>query len=229
MSLEDQGAGQEPRSVEAIALNPDNQPTQPDQMSTKITKYSEITDNVNSENQNSDIFIEMQPLITTNSDTLNLRPSSDKETRVSEIANNDPDLDLALQMSLEDQGAGQELRSVEAIVLNPDSQPTQPDQMSTKTIKYSEIKDNVDSENLNSDIVIEIHPASTTNSDAEISRSSSDKETRVSEIALDMPPSKELANNTNISTVNPKNPENLEISENPDQAPSVLSTNRSDE
>ena len=135
-------------------------------------------------------------------------------------------------MSLEDQEAGQagqEPRSVDAIVVNPNNQPTQPDQMSTKTIKYSEIKDNVDSENLNSDIVIEIHPASTTNSDTEISRSNSDKETRVSEIALDMPPNEELADNTNISTVNPKNPENLEISENPDQAPSVLSTNRSDE
>ena len=130
-------------------------------------------------------------------------------------------------MSLEVQGARQEPRSVDAIVLNPYNRPTQPEQMSTKTIKYSEIKDNVDSENLNPDIVIEIHPASTTNSDTEIS--SSDKETRVSEIALDMPPNEELANNTNISTVNPKNPENLEISENPDQAPSVLSTNRSDE
>ena len=100
MSLEDQGAGQEP--IEAISLNPDNPPT-PDQMSTKIIQYSEITDNVDSDNLNSDIFIEMQPLIATNSDALISRSSSDKETRVSEIASNDPELDLALQMSLEDQ------------------------------------------------------------------------------------------------------------------------------
>ena len=123
-------------------------------------------------------------------------------------------------MSLENQGAGQEPRSVEAIVLNPDNQPTLPDQMSTKIIKYSEITDNVDSGNLNSDIVIEMHPLIATNSDTQISRSSSDKETRVSEIALDMQPNEVLVNNTNVSTVNP---------ENPDQAPSVLSTRRSDE
>ena len=43
-----------------------------------------------------------------------------------------------------------------------------------------------------------------------------------------MQPNEVLVNNTNVSTVNPENPENLEISENPDQAPSVLST-RSDE
>ena len=103
MSLENQGAGQQPRSVEAIALNPDNQPTQPEQMSTKIIKYSEITDNVDSANLNSDTVIEMQPLIATNSDTPISRSSSNKETRVSEIASNDPELDLALQMSLEDQ------------------------------------------------------------------------------------------------------------------------------
>ena len=129
-------------------------------------------------------------------------------------------------MSLENQGAGQEPRSVEAIVLNPDNQPTLPDQMSTKIIKYSEITDNVDSGNLNSDIVIEMHPLIATNSDTQISRSSSDKETRVSEIALDMQPNEVLVNNTNVSTVNP---ENLEISENPDQATTVLSTKRSDE
>ena len=210
MSLENQGAGQEPRSVEAIALNPDNQPTQPDQMSTKITKYSEITDNVNSENQNSDIFIEMQPLITTNSDTLILRPSSDKETRVSEIASNDPELDLALQMSLKDQGDRQEPRPIDAIVLNPDNQPTQPDQMSTKIIKYSEITDNVDSENLNSDIVIEMHPlVSETNSDTQITSSGSEIEASGSEIALDMQPNEVLVNNTNVITVNPENQRNL--------------------
>ena len=129
-------------------------------------------------------------------------------------------------MSLEVQGARQE--PIEAISLNPNNQPT-PDQMSTKIIQYSEITDNVDSDNLNSDIAIEMQPLIAINSDTLISRSSSDKETRVSEIALNMPPNEELANNTNISTVNPKNPENLEISENPDQAPSVLSTNRSDE
>ena len=101
--------------------------------------------------------------------------------------------------------------------------------MSTKIIKYSEITDNVDSGNLNSDIVIEMHPLIATNSDTQISRSSSDKETRVSEIALDMQPNEVLVNNTNVSTVNPENPENLEISENPDQATTVLSTKRSDE
>ena len=123
---------------------------------------------------------------------------------------------------MEDQGASTEPRPVDAIVLNPDNQPTQPDQMSTKIIKYSEITDNVDSENLNSDIVIEMHPlVSETNYDTRISSSGSEIEARVSEIALDMQP-----NNTNVST---ENPENLEISENPDQAPSVLSTNRSDE
>ena len=219
MSLENQGAGQQPRSVEAIALNPDNQPTQPDQISTKIIKYSEITDNVDSANLNSDTVIEMQPLIATNADTQVPRSSSNQETRVSEIASNDTELDLALQMSLEDQGARQEPRSVDAVVLNPDNQPTQPDQMSTKIIKYSEIKENVDSENLNSDIAIEMQPmVSETNSDTRIS--SSDKDTRVSEIALDMQPNEVLVNNTNVITVNPKNP---------DQAPSVLSTNRSDE
>ena len=99
--------------------------------------------------------------------------------------------------------------------------------MSTKIIKYSEITDNVDSENLNSDIVIEMHPlVSETNSDTRISSSGSEIEARVSEIALDMQPNEVLVNNTNVST---ENPENLEISENPDQAPSVLSTNRSDE
>ena len=123
---------------------------------------------------------------------------------------NDPELALALQMSLEDQGARQEPRSVEAIALNPDNQPTQPDQMSTKIIKYSEITDNVDSENLNSDIVIEMHPlVSKANSDTRISSSGSEIEARVSEIALDMQPNEVLVNNTNVSTVNPENPENL--------------------
>jgi len=98
--------------------------------------------------------------------------------------------------------------------------------MSTKIIKSSDITDSVDSGNLNSDIVIEMHPLIATNSDTQISRSSSDKETRVSEIALDMQPNEVLVNNTNVSTVNP---ENLEISENPDQATTVLSTKRSDE
>ena len=130
-------------------------------------------------------------------------------------------------MSLEDQGARQESRSIDANVLNPDNRPTQPDQMSTKTIKYSEIKDNVDSENLNSNIAIEMHPlVSETNSGTQITNSASEIEARVSEIALDMQPNEVLVNNTNVSTVNP---ENSEISENPDQAPSVLSTNRSDE
>ena len=124
-------------------------------------------------------------------------------------------------MSLEDQGEGQEPRSVEAIALNPNNQPTQPDQMSTKIIKYSEIKDTVDSENLNSDIAIEMHPlVSETNSGTQITNSASEIEARVSEIALDMQPNEVLVNNTNVITVNPKNP---------DQAPSVLSTNRSDE
>ena len=123
---------------------------------------------------------------------------------------------------MEDQGASTEPRPVDAIVLNPDNQPTQPDQMSTKIIKYSEITDNVDSENLDSDIVIEMHPlVSETNSSL-----GSEIEARVSEIVLDMQPNEVLVNNTNVST---ENPENLEISENPDQAPSVLSTNRSDE
>ena len=102
-------------------------------------------------------------------------------------------------MSLEDQGARQEPRSVEAIALNPDNQPTQPDQMSTKIIKYSEITDNVDSENLNSDIVIEMHPlVSKANSDTRISSSGSEIEARVSEIALDMQPNEVLVNNTNV-------------------------------
>ena len=92
--------------------------------------------------------------------------------------------------------------------------------MSTKTIKYSEIKDNVNSENLNSDVAIEMHPmASETNSDIQITSSGSEIEARVSEIALDMQPNEVLVNNTNVITVNPKNP---------DQAPSVSSTNRSD-
>ena len=121
-------------------------------------------------------------------------------------------------MSLENQGAGQQPRSVEAIALNPDNQPTQPDQISTKIIKYSEIKDNVDSENQNSDIAIEMHPlVSETNSDTQITSSGSEIEARVSEIALDMQPNEVLVNNTNVITVNPKNP---------DQAPSVSSTNK---
>ena len=62
MSLEDQGAGQDPRSANAIVLNSDNQSTKPDEMSTKIIKYSEITDSVNPENLNSDIVIEMHPV-----------------------------------------------------------------------------------------------------------------------------------------------------------------------
>ena len=109
-------------------------------------------------------------------------------------------------MSLEDQGARQEPRPVDAIVLNPDNRPTQPDQMSTKIIKYSEIKDNVDFENLNSDIAIEMHPlVSETTSDTHITRSSgSEIEARVSEIALDMQSNEELANNTNVRTVNPE-------------------------
>ena len=123
-------------------------------------------------------------------------------------------------MSLEDQGAGQDQRSLDAIALNPDNQPTKPDQMSTKIIKYSEITDNVDPENLNSDIVIEMHPVSLTNSDTQISSSESDNKTRASEIALDMQPNKVLANNTDVSSENP---------ENPDPAPSVLSVNRIDE
>ena len=91
---------------------------------------------------------------------------------------------------------------------------------------YSEIKDNVNSENLNSDVAIEMHPmASETNSDIQITSSGSEIEARVSEIALDMQPNEVLVNNTNVSTVIP---ENSEISENPDQAPSVSSTNRSD-
>ena len=123
-------------------------------------------------------------------------------------------------MSLEDQGAGQEPRSVDATVLNLDNQPTKPDQMSTKIIKYSKITDDVDPENLNSDIVIKMHPVSVTNSDTQISSSESDNETRASEIAMDMQPNKFLANNTDVSSENP---------ENPDPAPSVLSANRSDE
>ena len=129
-------------------------------------------------------------------------------------------------MSLENQGAGQQPRPVEAIALIPDNQPTQPEQMSTKIIKYSDIKDNVDYENLNSDIAIEMHPlVSETNSGTQITSLGSEIEARVSEIALDMQPNEVLVNNTNVSTVNP---ENSEISENPDQAPSVLPTNRSD-
>ena len=100
---------------------------------------------------------------------------------------------------MEDQGASTEPRPVDAIVLNPDNQPTQPDQMSTKIIKYSEITDNVDSENLNSDIVIEMHPlVSETNYDTRISSSGSEIEARVSEIALDMQPNEVLVNNTNV-------------------------------
>ena len=76
---------------------------------------------------------------------------------------NDPELALALQMSLEDQGAGQDPRSANAIVLNSDNQSTKPDEMSTKIIKYSEITDGVNPENLNSDIVIEMHPVSASN------------------------------------------------------------------
>ena len=130
-------------------------------------------------------------------------------------------------MSLEDQEGGQEIRSVGAIALNPEDQaPTQPDQISTKIIKYSEIRDGVDSGNLNSDTVIEMQPlVSQTNSNAQISSSGSDDELRVSETALDMPPNEVLANDIDVSTVNP---ENLENSENPDQAPSVLFTNKSD-
>lgn len=130
-------------------------------------------------------------------------------------------------MSLEDQEGGQEIRSVGAIALNPEDQaPTQPDQISTKIIKYSEITDNVDSGNLNSDTVIEMQPlVSQMNSNAQISSSGSDDELRVSETALDMPPNEVLANDIDVSTVNP---ENLENSENLDLAPSVLSTKRSD-
>ena len=123
---------------------------------------------------------------------------------------------------LEDQGARQEPRSIDAIVLNPDNQPTKPDQMSTKIIKYSEITDNVDSENLNSDIVIEMHPlVSETISDTRISSSGLDNEARVSEISLDMPPNEVLDTIVGFSTVNPN--------ENSDPAgPSRLSANRSD-
>lgn len=125
---------------------------------------------------------------------------------------------------LEDQGARQEPRSIDAIVLNPDNQPTKPDQMSTKIIKYSEITDNVDSENLNSDIVIEMHPlVSETNSDTQILSSGPDNEARVSDISLDMPPNEVLDTIVGFSTVNP------DQSENSDPAgPSRLSANRSD-
>ena len=125
---------------------------------------------------------------------------------------------------MEDQGAGQEPRSVDVIVVNPDNQPD-PDQMSTKIIKYSEIKDIVDSEHLNSDIVIEMHPVSATNFDTQISSSGSgsDNKARVSEISLDMQPNEVLA--TINMTVNPMNQ-----TENSDQVgPSRLSANRSDE
>ena len=123
-------------------------------------------------------------------------------------------------MSLEDQGASQEPRSANATVQNPDNHSTKPDE--TKIIKYSEITDDVDPENLNSDIVIEMHPASTTNSVTQISVSSSesDNKTRVSEISLDMQPSEVLVNNTDVSSDN---------HENPDPDLSVLSANRSDE
>ena len=123
---------------------------------------------------------------------------------------------------LEDQGARQEPRSIDAIVLNPDNQPSKPDQMSTKIIKYSEITDNVDSENLNSDIVIEMHPlVFETNSETQISSSGPDNETKVSEISLDMPPNEVLDTIVGFSTVNPN--------ENSDPAgPSRLSANRSD-
>ena len=125
---------------------------------------------------------------------------------------------------LEDQGARQEPRSIDAIVLNPDNQPTKPEQMSTKIIKYSEITDNVDSENLNSDIVIEMHPlVFETNSETQISSSGPDNETKVSEISLDMPPNEVLDTIVGFSTVNP------DQSENSDPAgPSRLSANRSD-
>ena len=111
-------------------------------------------------------------------------------------SNNDTELALALQVSLEDQRAREESRSDDAVLLNLDSQPTQ-------TIKYSE---DVEPENQNSDIFIEMQAASATDSDMLLSSSSSDSDNkrRVSETVLDMQPKEVLTTNTDASTVHPK-------------------------
>ena len=76
VSLEDQRAREESRSDDAVVLNLDSQPTQ-------TIKYSE---DVEPENQNSDIVIEMQAASATDSDTLLSSSSSDSDNkrRVSE-------------------------------------------------------------------------------------------------------------------------------------------------
>jgi len=109
----------------------------------------------------------------------------------------DTELALALEISLEDQRAREEPRSADVILLNVDSQP------SPQTIKYSE---DVAPENQNSDVVIEMQAASATDSDTLLSSSSSDSDNkrRVSETALDMQPKEVLATNTDASTVHPK-------------------------
>ena len=98
---------------------------------------------------------------------------------------------------MEDQGAIEEQRSADAILLNVDSQPT------PQAIKYSE---DVEPENQNSDIVIEMQAASATDSDTLLSTSSSDSDNkrRVSETVLDMLPKEVLATNTDASPVHPK-------------------------
>ena len=98
---------------------------------------------------------------------------------------------------MEDQGAREEQRSADAILLNVDSQPT------PQAIKYSE---DVEPENQNSDIVIEMQAASATDSDTLLStsRSDSDNKRRVSETVLDMLPKEVLATNTDASPVHPK-------------------------
>ena len=101
---------------------------------------------------------------------------------------------------MEDQGAREEQRSADAILLNVDSQPT------PQAIKYSE---DVEPENQNSDIVIEMQAASATDSDTPLIRfstssSDSDNKRRVSETVLDMLPKEVLATNTAASPVHPK-------------------------
>ena len=101
---------------------------------------------------------------------------------------------------MEDQGAREEQRSADAILLNVDSQPT------PQAIKYSE---DVEPENQNSDIVIEMQAASATDSDTPLIRfstssSDSDNKRRVSETVLDMLPKEVLATNTDASPVHPK-------------------------